>query len=155
METPAFEALGDRLTTALIKGDFELYRACFAFPLSIAPREGRPYVLADIPALREDFELYHAVIRQHGVTDIFRQLVAQEAAGPGRMRFHCLTHLMARAHRLVDPFATHFLMEERPEGWRITQIESSEGHITWTLGRAEISPDGRFDSKERPTDAEN
>lgn len=155
MDRAAFQAMGDDVTKALIRGDFALYRACMGLPLAIMPREGKPYVLTDVVALREDFELYHAVIRQHGVTDIFRQVVGQDEVGPGRQRFHCLTHLLARAHRLVDPFATRFLLEKRPEGWRIIEIESSEGHITWTLGRSEISPDGRFDPLRRPSDAED
>lgn len=155
MRAPEFQEIGDRMTRALITGDFGLYRDMMALPLTIQPREGRAYVLQDLPALREDFELYHAVIRQHGVTDIFRQLVGQDDLGPGRLRFHCLTHLMSKAHRLVDPFATRFLMEQRPEGWRIIEIESSEGQITWTLGRTEISPDGRFDSTGGPSGAKD
>ena len=59
----------------------------------------------------------------------------------------CLTHILARAHRLVDPFETRMTMVLRADGWRISEIESSEGHIKWTLGRAAISPGGQFEPK--------
>jgi hypothetical protein len=155
MAEPDFQLIGDRLTRALIHGDFAQYSQVMGLPLRITPREGQAYVLADLPALREDFDLYHAVIRQHGVTDIFRQALSQDALGPGRCRVHCLTHIMARAHRLVDPFPTRFLLAEGPEGWRIVEIESSEGHITWTLGRTELLPEGHFGTEGRQGDAED
>lgn len=39
-------------------------------------------------------------------------------------------------HRLVEPFATRMPLTEDAAGWRIAEIESSEGHLNWTLGRA-------------------
>lgn len=150
-----FPEIGDLLTRALVEGDFALYGRVVSLPLAIVPREGTSYVLADVGALREDFELYHAVIRLHGVTDIFRQVLGEADLPTGQVRVHCLTHIMARAHRLVDTFPTRFTLTEGRDGWKISEIESSEGHVTWTLGRAELLPDGRFDTGGKGKDAED
>lgn len=147
MPAARFSDIGDRLTKALIDGDFALYRAVMDLPLRIAPRDDVPYVLETEAALREDFDLYHATIASHGVTDIFRQVLYVEDAAADRQRMVCLTHILARAHRLVDPFETRMTLVLRADGWRISEIESSEGHIKWTLGRAAISPGGQFEPK--------
>lgn len=144
MPERAFAQIGDRLTTALLAGDFAIYRSLMLLPLVISPRGGLRYVLETEPALFEDFTLYHANIRAHSVTDIFRQPKGLLLPSPGRAELLCLTHIMVKAHRIVDPFETVFHLEDTAEGWRIREIESSEGHINWTLGRAAISPGGTF-----------
>lgn len=139
-----FQTLGDDLTRALVTGDFDLYAAIMALPLTIAPRDGAPYVLADRAALRADFDLYHSIIKLHGVTDIYREVVEYQPVSDGHIRFHFVTHILVRAQRIVEPFASCMLMVRGADGWRIAEIESSEGHINWTRGRARIAPDGTF-----------
>ena len=147
MPAARFSEIGDRLTKGLIDGDFALYRVGMELPLRIAPRDDLPNVLEAEAALRDDFDLYHATIASHGVTDIFRQVLYVEDAAADRQRMVCLTHILARAHRLVDPLETRMTLVLRADGWRISEIESSEGHIKWTLGRAAIGPGGQFEPK--------
>ena len=62
-----------------------------------------------------------------------------------KMLFTCITHILVRAQRIVEPFQTRMTLHQRPDGWRISEIESSEGHINWTLGKGRISATGRFE----------
>jgi hypothetical protein len=143
--TQQLQSIGDRLTTALISGRFDLYRALMQLPLRVVPKDGTAYVLETEPALEDDFNQYHAVLKAHGVTDIFRQFRSSEPEGPDGMVLVATTHIMANAQRIVDPFETRFHVLAYRDDWLIREIESSEGHIKWTLGRAEILPEGQFD----------
>lgn len=146
MLAAAFQALGDQLTKALICGDFDLYRAVMDLPLIIAPRDAQPYVLSDDAALEADFNLYHQIVAAHGVTDIYREVRSYDRLTPMQVQVHCISHIMVRATRIIEPFETRMMMLFKAGDWRIAEIESSEGHINWSLGRARISPSGRFEA---------
>ena len=147
MPERAFRELGDLLTKALIGRNFELYQSILALPVRFAPKDGKAYVLTTETALREDFDLYASIIRLHGVTDIYRQYLGHEPAENGRMAVHWITHILVRGQRLADPFPTRMLVGHDATGWRIAAIDSSEGHLNWTLGRADVSSDGKFELK--------
>jgi hypothetical protein len=144
MAQRAFADIGDQLTKSLIAGDFALYQSLMVLPLRISPRGTRPYVLETEAALRSDFDLYHANIRAHGVTDIFRQVLGFAQSASDQAQLRCLTHILVQAHRIVNPFETVFHLRLQGEDWRISEIESSEGHINWSLGQADISAEGSF-----------
>ena len=146
MVQQAFGAIGESLTRALLGGDFARFASLFALPCKMTPRGDLSYVIQTEPELRTDFELYRGNLLGRGVTDIFRQILEFTLIDPQHVRVRVLTHIMVRAQRIVEPFETHFFLCEQPEGWRIYQIESSGGHINWSLGRAEIR-DGAFQPK--------
>lgn len=142
----AFGALGEQLTKSLLDGDFASYASIMALPLRIAPRGELAYVMQTEAELRTDFELYHANLVGRGVTDIFRQVLDITPMGSGQVRVHCRTHIMVRAQRIVEPFETVFLLNQAPDGWRISEVESSVGHIRFSLGRSDITA-GAFVAK--------
>ena len=148
MSERAFQDLGELLTKALISGDFALYRSILTLPMKFTPKDGRSYVLTDEAALRADFDLYVSIIKLHGVTDIYRQVLGYDPVGKGQMVVRVVTHILVRANLLVEPFATRIVMQEGADGWRITEIESAEGHLNWTLGRAVVSSAGEFETKD-------
>ncbi|MES2435037.1 MAG: hypothetical protein V4586_14590 [Pseudomonadota bacterium] len=148
MPEHAFAAIGERLTQALIGGDFAMYSGLFALPLTVTPRGDLSYVIQTEAALRADFDLYHINISGRGVTDIFRQVLDIKRLDPSRTKVRVLTHIMVRAQRIIDPFETHFFLVEQADVWRIYQIESSGGHINWSLGRSDILA-GSFVPKEK------
>jgi hypothetical protein len=127
-------AIGDQLTKALISGSFDQYRALMDLPLRIVPQGATGYVLHTDAELQADFQLYHAVIKAQGVTDIYRQFRRQETLSDGAISITFTTHVLVKAHRIFDPFETTMRLIERPGGWRISHIESVEDHIKWTLG---------------------
>ncbi len=131
----AFQDIGERLTRALLAGDFALYRDLFALPVTITPREGAPYVIADLDALREDFDLYHMVLRTNAVTDIFRDLQDVTQAAPGRAVVRVITHIMEHANRVAEPFETRFFLSDQDGIWRIGAIESAPSHLRWSRGQ--------------------
>lgn len=143
MPARIFRELGERLTTALIKGDFGLYKQVMALPLRIEPRDGKPYSLETEAELKEDFELYHEMNKLHGITDIYREVLDIAADHGDGLRVSCLVHLLRKTGRAVDPFRAVMHMRETPEGWRFHRVESSLGHINWTLGQGGIG-DGSF-----------
>ena len=147
MISPAeFYAVGERLTKALVSGDFEIYQSVMDLPLQINPELETAYTLDTVDELRSDFEIYHQVNVLHHVTDIYRQIKAIKMLSQNRAAVSCTMELLSHSGRLVDPFlATHFL-HQRPKGWRIYRIDSSVGHINWTLKRTQITPDGKFQS---------
>lgn len=148
MPERAFRELGDLLTKALIFGNFELYRSILTLPVRFSPKDGKAYVLSDDQALRDDFDLYVSIIKLHGVTDIYRQFLGYDRLHEGQMSVRWMTHILVRGQRLADPFATRMLVRRAEDGWKIAEIESSEGHLHWTLGRADISPEGKFEPKQ-------
>lgn len=148
MPERAFQELGELLTKALLSGDFALYLSIMTLPMKFTPKDGPSYVLMDEAALRADFDIYRSIIQLHGVTDIYRQVSGYDWAGKGEMVVPVVTHILARANLLVAPFPTRIVMHEGADGWRITEIESLEGYLNWTLGRAEVSQDGRFETKD-------
>jgi hypothetical protein len=144
----AFRSIGELLTKALIGGDFDLYRSILTLPVRFTPREGKAYVLQDEAALRADFDLYVSIIRLHGVTDIYRQVVSYEPVEDGKVWVNVMTNILVRALRLADPFPTRMLLRRTEDGWRIAEIETSEGHLNWTMGRAGLSATGGFEAKD-------
>ena len=144
MEAQAFQDIGDRLTNSLIRGDYALYRSLILPPLVIVPGEGAPHVLADDADLRADFDLYHTIITLHGVTDIFRDVQQVMPDGPDRAVVWMMIHILQRAFRIVDPFPSRFHLRRVDGQWLIARIESSEGHINWTLGRGTLTADRKF-----------
>lgn len=146
MAEHVFQKLCELLTKALISGNFDLYRSILTLPMKFTPKDGRSYILSDEAALREDFELYVSIIRLHGVTDIYRQVLGFDQLGEGRIRVRVVTHILMRANLLVAPFPTQILLQEEFDGWRISEIESSEGHLNWTLGKAKVAPSGLFET---------
>ena len=141
-----FAALGDRLTQALLSGDFADYARVMSLPLRVTPRGDPAYVLRTEDDLRADFQLYHDRLKGRGVTDIFRQIVEITVVDQTHLRVRCRTHIMVQAQRIVDPFETRFLLVEQPEGWLISEIESARGHIRFSLGLSEIKG-GAFTSQ--------
>jgi hypothetical protein len=111
-----------------------------SLPLRIIPRGGEAYVLTDDAALERDFALYHRSLKTAGVTDIFRELVEVQPEADGATRVLCRVHIMARAHRITDPFRSEMLLRPTPQGMRIGEIVSTSEHIDWTLGRGSIGP---------------
>ena len=90
--------------------------------------------LADNPALQRDFDLYHNVLKLHGVTDIFREVRGVFDEGDNIHRILCRVHVMARANRIAEPFLSEMLIRPRAGLWRIIEIRSLASHIGWTLG---------------------
>ena len=144
MEARVFQDIGDRLTKALITGDYALYQSLMVFPLEIVPGDAPAHVMADDADLRADFDLYHEIITLHGVTDIFRDVQQVVPDGPDRVVVWMMIHILQRAYRIVDPIASRFHLRRVGNEWRIARIESSEGHINWTLGRGTVTADRQF-----------
>lgn len=143
--TPAeFNALGDRLTRALLENDFEQYKTVMTLPHRAVPRDGEPYELNTEEELRADFDLYTQALVINHVTDIFRDIIAIRSVEDGRTEVTVETNMLSGAQRIVDPFRTQFELIRQDNDWRITTVHSSLGHINWSRGRAHISRDGRF-----------
>ena len=148
MPAQAFHALGETLTKALITGDFGLYRSVLSLPMTFTPKYDKPYTLPDEAALRTDFDLYASTLQVHRVTDIYRQVLGFDQLDDGRVWVRLTTHILVSATLLVEPFPTRMLLRRDSDGWRIVEIESSLGHLNWTLGRATVSDSGGFEAKE-------
>lgn len=141
MPITGFSDIGDRLTEALVTGNFDVYRTVMDLPLTIVPVGEAAYVLKDDVALRRDFDLYHMVLKLHGVTDIFREVRGVSDAGERMHRILCRVHIMARANRIAEPFFSEMLICDRAGQWRIVEIRSLAAHIGWTLGDSGQSQD--------------
>ena len=139
MEEDPFQQVKDRLTQALITGNFALYRSVISLPFQVEPRDGKPYVLHSETALEEDFLLYHKVINLHRITDIVREVKHMMKLQEDWVEVTVETNLLSHADRVVGPFKTQFVLRKTPDQWRIASIRSSLGHINWTMGRAEIT----------------
>lgn len=145
MAAAAFQGIADRLTKALISGDFALYRSLMLLPLRVTPRGAASYVLSQEEDLRADFDLYHQTLTLQGVTDIFRDVQEVTIVAPGEAVIHMTTHIMQRAYRIVEPLLSRFFLRLVGEDWLIFEIESTAGHISWALGRARLTPQGQFE----------
>lgn len=134
MPVSGFSSIGDQLTFALLSGDFDRYREIIELPLTIVPTDESPYTLSDETALKRDFQLYHSVLKLHGVTDIFREVRNVIEQPGGVYRIQCRVHMMVRANRIADPFQSEMLIRERGGQWRILEIRSLAAHIDWARG---------------------
>lgn len=143
MRNADFTETGERLTRALITGDFDLYRSVMDLPLKIEPRGGKPYTLATPEALEQGFRLYFKAGKARRVTDIYRQLNDLRMIGGDLCRATCLMHILAGATLVVEPFTSVMTLRKTKEGWRFCLIQNSLAHINWTLGQANISDNGR------------
>lgn len=129
--------LGERLTGALVSGDFELYSQVMDLPLRIEPREGDAYTIHDLAALQQDFEIYHRNIGLHRITDIHRDITTLDTANDS-ITVIARVNMLSGATRVVDPFDAVFHLHRTADGWRFHRIQSSPGHINWTLGKGGI-----------------
>jgi hypothetical protein len=139
-----FADTGERLTQALVTGEFELYRQAMDLPIEIIPRTGKPRVLQDIDDLTEDFGIYRQTITLWKVTDIYRKPLSIRHLADGLLEVTCEMHIMADGTRIVDPFTSIMTLRHTEEGWKFCRIHSSLGHINWTFGQADISDSGSF-----------
>lgn len=139
--------IGERLTMALMSGDFALYQGVMALPLRIVPLSGKAYTLATADRLREDFDLYHRNLKLHCVTDLVREVLDIVHPAEGEAAVTVRMEMLAGGQRIVEPWEMTQHLWRTPDGWRIYRIESSLGHIDWTLGRAAIR-DGGFRARD-------
>lgn len=144
MPAEAFGDLGELMTKALVGGGFADYAKVMHLPLTIVPIGEPAYVLRDEAALRRDFDLYHSVLKLHGVTDIFREVLGVHDEGNGLHRVQCRVHILAHANRIAEPFGSEMFIGKATGHWKISEIRSTAGHIGWTLGQAEIGPTRDF-----------
>lgn len=140
-----FAELGGRLTKALLTGDFELYKTVFHLPLSVYPRAGDPYTLSTEAELRQDFDLYHAAVKEQGIDDIRRDVIRILRPDPESKVVEAEMHFVSGTEEIVEPFVTTFRLEKHGPGWRIARIISSLGHISWTRGQSRIRENLKFE----------
>lgn len=141
--TPAiFTEVGERLTRALLTGDFELYRQVIDLPFRTEPRGGTPYTLETPEALEKDFRLYHQAVTIQKITDIYRMVEAIEPLGEHAWRVHCLMHIIEGARLAVEPFEMRACLRRAGDRWKIFRIESSLRHINWSLGQDPLAAGG-------------
>jgi len=138
MPKSSFNAISERLTKALLTGDFDLYQTVMQVPLRVEPRKGQPYELLTIADLEKDFRLYCASLQAQGVTDIFREKKQLVLLEDDWVEVTFVTNILRNAERVVEPFKSQFVLRPREGEWRIAEIRSSLGHINWTLGTAAI-----------------
>ena len=145
MQAPAdiFRVVGERLTQALISGDFDLYAQVMDLPLRIEPRAGEPYEMKDTAELQTDFDLYHDHIKLHRVTDIHREIQQIDTPDEDHITATVKMNILSDANRVVDPFFSVMHLHRTAQGWRFFLIQSPLGHINWTLGKGRIE-DGSF-----------
>lgn len=144
MDPTVFIELGERLTKALITQDFELYEQVMDLPLTLEPRGHTPYTLTTIDELRADFDLYCDHIRLHGITDIYREAKEVETLSDDLTVIVCDIHLLSGGARTVPPFTGVMTMHRCADDVvRFSRIQSSLGHLNWTIGRGVIDK-GRF-----------
>jgi hypothetical protein len=142
MTVEAFTAIGDRLTAALMTGDFSIYLQVMSLPLQVEPYGSPVYVLSSEAELKQDFDLYVAALRAAGITDIWREVRAVAGLDNGSVRVQCRVHLMAHAHRVSEPFASEMWLVQRGGSFQIAKIIATVAHIDWTLGKAPLGPAG-------------
>lgn len=135
-----FAAIGDKLTAALISGDFGQYTLIMALPLQVEPYGASAYVLETEAALAKDFQLYVAALRSAGITDIWREVRSVQRREDGTACIHCRVHLMAHAHRVTEPFASEMWLRPQGGSFRITKIIAAAAHIDFTLGKTSLGP---------------
>lgn len=138
MDEATFSQIGERLTKALLSGDFDLYRQVMDLPIKIEPMGAVAYTLTDIKGLQADFDLYHLSIKSRRVTDIYRKVKKIEETAEGGFAVTCLMHILAGTERVIDPFLSIMTLQMTPEGWRFNHIQSSLRHIQWTLGDTDL-----------------
>ncbi len=126
--------LGERLTRALLSGDFELYRSVMALPLEVLPRVGKPYRLETEAAMRESFLAYGRMIALHRITDLFRDVRTVERTSPGRFRVVMQLTVLSGGNRVVAPFESTHELCRTEQGWRIERIIGTLGHTNWIFG---------------------
>ena len=129
MQGRAIQDLTQALTKALPTGDFALYRSILTLRMWFAPTNGKADVLCDEAALRADFDLYVTILKQHGVTDIYRKLQNDEPGVEGEAVVRWLTHILVRANLLANSFERLMRLRWNENGWRIAEIESTRGHL--------------------------
>ena len=141
MTPEGFSEIGERLTQALLTGDFDLYARVMDLPIRIEPRGGTAYVLETPEALRQDFDLYHKAAHARGVTDIYRRVDEIRVLDGPAWEVHVLMHILAGAMLVADPFRSVMSLHPTDAGPKFLRIQSPLRHIDWTLGRAP-SPGG-------------
>lgn len=144
MNRAEYLEIGERLTQALVDGDYALFRSIADLPFHTNPIHGTAYVLRTEAELLADFELYHRNAQLHHLRDIYRDVREITQSDSGVVSVSMRMELLSSSGRIVEPFVTVQHLHKIDDTWRIFRIDSSIGHINWTLGRATIGPDGSF-----------
>lgn len=136
MSADVFYEIDRALSEGLITGNFQKYTERMHLPLQVI-RVGAPDLnLSTMEELEADFRLYHDVMRLHAVTDIFREITAQKVHENGDITVACITHIMSRANRVLDPFGTEFDLTQVNEKWLVRTIRGTIRHTDWAPGKA-------------------
>ena len=132
MSAEVFTQTGERLTKALITGDFDLYARVMALGLEVVPQGGTPFRLETTEALRQDFDMFHQAIIQWGITDIYRKVLqancrevirAKYALGGEKITETRLDDLSRLHPAYLEYLATHLAGRTLFERERIKQGE--------------------------------
>lgn len=126
-----YAEVGERLTQALLKGDFGLFRSVVALPLRIETRVGKAQRIETDAELRELFECYVNMGRLHRVTDLYRDVQFAEHVAPGELKAVFQLSILSGGTRVVAPFSSTHHLVETSEGWRIRRIEDALGQTNW------------------------
>lgn len=138
MDEATFAIIGERLTKALLSGDFDLYQQVMGLPITIEPRGAAAYTITNPEELRCDFDLYHQAVLIRRITDIYRKVESIQKIQENRFSVACLMHILVGSEYVVEPFHSTMTLSETPEDWRFYHIYSPLRHIQWTLGKTDL-----------------
>jgi hypothetical protein len=125
----------DRVSAAILAGDFETYAAQIDLPYLIHTETAR-FLVASRPELRPTFQALHETLREQGVTHYERVARAADYVDRERIEGWHHTHLLSHGERVSYPHVSRHTIVRRDGVWLF-----SEAHYQISADRWPVTKD--------------
>lgn len=134
MTTPAQigQTYLDRVSAAVMRGDYADYRRCVALPLHMITHAANLTVTTE-EQLRSGFDTFRALLHSQRVTDYIRLVDSAAQLGSGLLSVRYVTHLVAGSLRIMPPFQSQMSLREGDGIWRAVSLTNGLSSTRWPL----------------------
>ena len=122
----------DRLSTAVLEGDFDTYADGVALPFTLVTAQ-KALVIDTSQDLQDGFDAYHNMLKSQNATDMIRIVERAERRSETQIAGRYSTNILAVGNRIFDPFQSDMILENQAGDWRAIWISNDMRDARWPI----------------------
>lgn len=130
----------DAVSKTVLADDWAGYRAAISLPCHIITHDESKVVSAE-EDLRAGFDQFRDALHIQHVTDYIRLVETASFMDDDLISGSYVTHLLVRAHRILDPFRSQMALRRQDTVWRADSVTNGLANSRWPLVRLELPPE--------------
>ena len=143
MDTPAIlQAYLDEVSAAVLRDDWETYRAGIALPCAIISHDESKIVETE-DDLHAGFTHFRDTLRAQRVTDYIRLVEGAMRLDTDLIAGSYVSHILAGGMRIVAPYRSQMTLRLVGNRWRAASVTNGLANSRWPLVRLELPEERR------------